>query len=561
MDLHWGYNNVHIKEGDKWKAAFVTHKGSFEPLVMYFSLCNSLSMFQNMMNNIFGDMEDAIVVYIDDIMVFTRTNDKAKHDQIPEKCFFKKKEVKFLGMVVCINGIRMDESKVKAIREWPVPTKVRSVRAFLGLANFYHHFIKNFAWIAHPLNDLTRKDQPWTWQEEQQHSFNALKDASDFAMGAVLSVEALDGLWHPVAYYSHSMTPHEGNYQVFNKEMLTIICALETWHHYLEATPYEFEIWMDHSNLQYFKMAQNLDCRQACWAQYLSRFNYKLIYKPGVSMAKADALSQREDHKVSRDNKEVMVINPAQVATLSVGMDRSLKAILKGASSVTAPLEGYELTEGLYVRDKRVYVLSSLILPVIEAHHDTPITGHPGWGKTLELVSWSYIWPAMSQVDRQPSCKLMEKWIGPHRVLSVKPNAVGLHLLKTLHIHPVVNISHMKPYRGPLESQKVTHPGPVVGIEDQDEEFEVEYVVNSCLRKGRLEFLIHWRGYGEEDCTWEPESNLQNSPEELWDFYRSHPSAPCKLCGLNSACFSALFSPYENLTSCHAMFCHLEVDP
>ncbi|KIK13956.1 hypothetical protein PISMIDRAFT_17634 [Pisolithus microcarpus 441] len=577
MDLCWGYNNIHIKEGDEWKAAFVTHKGSFEPLIMYFGLCNSPSTFQNMMNDIFGDMEDVVVIYIDDIMVFTKTDDEAEHDWIM-------KEVEFLGMVVGVNGIRMDKSKVKAIKDWPTPTKVKSVRAFLGLANFYHRFIKDFACIACPLNGLMRKDQPWTWQEEQQRSFNALKeaftsapiltfpdqdrkfcletDASDFATGAVLSVEAPDGLWHPVAYYSHSMTPPKRNYQVFDKEMLAIIQALETWRHYLKATPYEFEIWTDHSNLQYFKMAQNLDCRQAQWAQYLLRFNYKLVYKPGTSMAKANALSRREDHEVKGDNQEVTLIDPTQVATVSVGMDKTLKAILKGATLAMTPPDGYELRNGLYIRDNWVYVPPLAVLPVIKAHHDTPIAGHLGW-KALEYSVGQEVWLDTThvRVDGCPSRKLMEKWIGPYKVLSVRPNAIELHLPKTLCIHPVVNVSRVKPYKGPLEGQKVTRPGPVVSVEDHNEEFEVKYIMDSCLKCNKLEFLVHWRGYGNEDCTWEPKSNLKGSPDVLCDFYNSHPSAPRKLHGIDSTCFAALFSPYENLTSCHSVFCHLEVDP
>ena len=80
MDLHWGYNNVRIKEGDEWKAAFACHWGSFEPLVMYFGLCNWPATFQAMMNEIFTDMEDVMVVYIDDLLIFTKTNNQEEHD-------------------------------------------------------------------------------------------------------------------------------------------------------------------------------------------------------------------------------------------------------------------------------------------------------------------------------------------------------------------------------------------------------------------------------------------------------------------------------------------------
>ena len=82
MDLRWGYDNIHIKEGDEWKAAFMCHHSAFEPLVMFFGLCNSPSTFQTMMNKIFADMEDVVVVYIDNIMIFTKTDDPKKHSEI-----------------------------------------------------------------------------------------------------------------------------------------------------------------------------------------------------------------------------------------------------------------------------------------------------------------------------------------------------------------------------------------------------------------------------------------------------------------------------------------------
>ena len=151
IDLRWGYNNVQIKEGDEWKAAFACHRGSYEPTIMFFRLCNSPATFQTMMNEIFADMEDIVVVYIDDIM-FTkdslvehqvkvkevlqhlRDNDLFTH---PKKCSFNKMEVEYLGMFINRDGICMDDSKVKAIMDWPAPTTVHGVRSFLGLTNFY----------------------------------------------------------------------------------------------------------------------------------------------------------------------------------------------------------------------------------------------------------------------------------------------------------------------------------------------------------------------------------------------------------------------------------------
>jgi hypothetical protein len=140
IDLRWGYNNVRIKEGDEWKAAFVCHRGSFEPVVMYFGLCNSPATFQTMMNEIFSDMADVMVIYIDDLMIYTKTNNIQEHEKLvkkdlerleehdlfakPEKRTFGVKEVEFLGMIVSREGIKMDDSKVKAIGEWPTPKTV-----------------------------------------------------------------------------------------------------------------------------------------------------------------------------------------------------------------------------------------------------------------------------------------------------------------------------------------------------------------------------------------------------------------------------------------------------
>jgi len=143
MDLCWGYNNVCIREGDEWKAVFVMHKGAFEPVVMYFGLCNSPATFQKMMNEIFHNMSDVCMVYIDDLMIFTNTDDQEKHDRIvlevlkrlhdndlfvkPEKCCFHVTEVDFLGMIVSRDGIKMDPEKVNAVLKWPEPTNVKQV--------------------------------------------------------------------------------------------------------------------------------------------------------------------------------------------------------------------------------------------------------------------------------------------------------------------------------------------------------------------------------------------------------------------------------------------------
>jgi len=164
LDLRWGYNNVRIKIGDEWKAAFKTNKGLYEPLVMFFGLCNSPATFQNMMNDIFLIETDEgwILIYIDNILIFSkerkdlqkltlRVLKKLQENDLfvnLDKCTFEAKEIDYLGMIISENQIKMDPAKLEGIRNWPAPTTVKQVRSFLGFGNFYRKFIGHYADIA-----------------------------------------------------------------------------------------------------------------------------------------------------------------------------------------------------------------------------------------------------------------------------------------------------------------------------------------------------------------------------------------------------------------------------
>jgi hypothetical protein len=165
---------------------------------------------------------------------------------------------------------------------------------------------------------LTKKDIPFIWTTTQQSAFDTLihsftvapvlllpdcarpfhliTDASDFAVGAILEQPDLLNRWHPVAYHSKSLIDAEQNYDIHDKELLAIVRALEAFRHYLEGHPEPFEIWSDHSNLQYFRTKQKLTRRQARWSLFLSQFTFTIVHRPGV-YNKADALSRRPDLK------------------------------------------------------------------------------------------------------------------------------------------------------------------------------------------------------------------------------------------------------------------------
>jgi len=261
MDLHWEYNNVRIKEGDKWKAVFSTLEGSFEPMVMFFGLTNSPAMFQAMMNNLLRDLvvEEKVAVFIDDVMIVMETEEG--HDEIVEevlrrleendlfvkleKYVWKVKEVGFLEVIIGEDGVRMKKKKVQGAIEWQVPRSMKDVQKFLGLANYYRWFVKDFAKIAKPLHEMMRKETKWSWGERQQKAFEKLKEkfttepvlvtpdldkeirveanASDFAMGGVLLMKCENEKWRPVAYISKSLNEAERNYKIHDKEILAII--------------------------------------------------------------------------------------------------------------------------------------------------------------------------------------------------------------------------------------------------------------------------------------------------------------------------------------------------
>jgi len=308
LDLRWGYNNVRIKEGDEWKAAFTMHIRAYKPTVMYFRLTNSSATFQTMMNDLFRDLinQEDTAIFINDILVAIDTEEG--HDELVEevlrrleennlfvkleKCKWKVREVEFLGVVIGLKGVEMQKEKVKGVLNWLAPRNIKEVQKFLDLANYYRRFIKNFARIAVPLHALVRKEQKWKWEKEQEEVFGKLKavftmepvlaipdidreirveaDASDYATGGVLSAKCEGGKWRPVAFISKLLNTMECNYEIHDKEMLAVIRCLEAWRHYLEGAKLEFEIWTNHKNLQYFMTSQKLNRRQARWALYLS---------------------------------------------------------------------------------------------------------------------------------------------------------------------------------------------------------------------------------------------------------------------------------------------------
>jgi len=232
--------------------------------------------------------------------------------------------------------------------------------------------------------------------------------------------------WHPVAFYSKSLSPVEQNYEIHDKEMLTIICALEEWRHFLEGARHPVEIWTDHKNLEYFMMAKKLNHHQARWSLYLVRFDFKLTYHPEHCMGKPDVLSRRLDHGKRASNNEDMVLLRLELLAIQAlkgvqieGPERDIlreihqgnqrgnqekpvaKAVrkLQQAASKTVRSTEWLEEEGLLQFRGKIYVPQNTDLRrrVVSLCHDTKVARHPGCWKTLELVSRDYWWPQMSR--------------------------------------------------------------------------------------------------------------------------------------------------------------------
>src|SRR6266481_4793652 len=231
---------------------------------MFFGLCNSPTMFQMMMNDILQDFihNGKAICYMDNILVYSCT--LSDH-----------------WWIVCQVLSTLQEQRL-FLKPEKCKFELKEVQSFLGFVSFYQKFIHDFSNIAHPLYALTCKTQQWVWGSPEQEAFNALKkaitsapiltfpsqsgrfhlecDASNFAMGAVLSQVQADGMHQPITFMSKGFSDAEHNYQIHNKEMLAIMCALDEWHHFLEGATEKFKILMDHQNLAYFRDAQKLNC-------------------------------------------------------------------------------------------------------------------------------------------------------------------------------------------------------------------------------------------------------------------------------------------------------------
>ena len=363
LNIIAAFNRLCIWEGNKALTAFCTHFSLFEYLIMPFGLCNSSASFQNYINDTLQKhLNDFCTVYLDDILIYSEI--EAEHEihvkrvlqKLREaglqadiiKCTIHIKEIPYLGLIIITKGVKMNSAKVSTIVKWLTLMNVKDVQSFLSFVNFYWRFIYGYSKLASPLTHLIKKNVPFEWTTECQFTFNALKkaftsdvilyhynlnlkiivktDTSDYVSEGILSQYNKNGVLHLIAYFFKKHNPAKCNYEIYDKELMAIIRAFEEWRSELKGSTYPINVITDHKNLEYFMFTKQLSYCQAHWSEFLSCFNYHIMYCPGKADSKPNALTHRSgDLPKERDTLDSCHQYQHQTVLKSHNLDDKIK--------------------------------------------------------------------------------------------------------------------------------------------------------------------------------------------------------------------------------------------
>lgn len=421
LDLRSGYHQIRVCEEDIPKMAFRTHEGHYEFIVMPFGLTNAPATFQSLMNDLFRPyLRKFILVFFDDILIYSTTwTDHLVHLQTvlsiletnqlyakENKCIFGVTSVEYLGHIVSREGVSADPAKLQAVRDWPVPTTVREIRGFLGLAGYYWNFVHHFGGIAAPLTQLLSK-VGFHWNSEAESAFRTLKkalttapvlglpdftqpfviecDASSYGIGAVLMQAG-----KPIAYFSEALKGTARSLSTYEKEMLAVVKSVRKWRPYLLRK--SFTVRTDHKSLKYLLEQRITTPAQARWLPKLLGYDYKVEYKQGPENKAADALSRVELYFLS-------VSKPHADWWTSLQQECAQHPFY---STLTTNPNAVQRDGVWFVHGKVFLNPSSNLLPHILAEcHSSSTGGHFGFHKTLARLRNDFRWPHMRHMIQE----------------------------------------------------------------------------------------------------------------------------------------------------------------
>ena len=325
-----GYHQVEVAEEDRDKTAFVDGRGHhLRYVTMPFGLCNAPSTFQRLMERVLeGLVWKSVVVYLDDVVIFSNSVEehighlrevlqRFQQENLklkPRKCEFFREQVKYLGHTVSPAGVATDPGLIDKVVQWKVPTTVKEVRAFLGLAGYYRQYVPQYSEVAEPMIRLTDAYAPFVWTADCQQAFESLKkslvsapilayptatdlfvldtDASNVAIGAVLS-QRQEGQDKVIGYGSKALTKEERNYCVTRRELLAVVHFIEHYKYYLYGK--RFLLRTDHSSLRWMLGQKEPSDQLARWIQRMACYHFDIEHRPGKKHSNADAMSRIGD--------------------------------------------------------------------------------------------------------------------------------------------------------------------------------------------------------------------------------------------------------------------------
>jgi len=289
IDCASGFLQVPVRSEDQAKTAFSTREGHFQYKRMPFGLKGAPATFQRLMTTVLSGIPGIkCLVYLDDVVVFGENlsmhnetlrgvfSRMRKHNLKlqPDKCEFLRREISYLGHVIGQAGVKPDEKRVKAVRDYPEPRTTRELKGFLGLAGYYRKFIPNFSKIAKPLTELLKKDVPYTWNEKIETAFVTLK--------SLLTTEPL--LQYPDFTRLFVLTTDASN--------AAIVWGCKYFRQYLYGGKLSIQVVTDHRPLTWIFSVKDPSSRLLRWRLKLEEYEYEVKYKKGSSNTNADALSR-----------------------------------------------------------------------------------------------------------------------------------------------------------------------------------------------------------------------------------------------------------------------------